>query len=85
MSACEKCWSEAYGRMISCGAKKSQDYYYFQIFEEKEFSGEQCTKQEQDGEFYEERLHLRNHSEIKKRKEYMKIFDEFITEITGGK
>ena len=53
MPACEKCWGDAYLRSLSNG--KDQPTNYREILAERETSGEICSQQEQDGQFYEKR------------------------------
>jgi len=48
MSVCEKCWGEAYMRMMS-NTGKTQSDYYADILHEKELAGIVCTESEQKG------------------------------------
>lgn len=48
MSACEKCWGDAY--LMARATGKSQAECYFQILKESETS---CTPKEQAGQFWD--------------------------------
>lgn len=50
MSACEKCWSDAYFRSITTG--KSQGECYNDILRMR--GNNQCTPKEQAGQFWDE-------------------------------
>ena len=50
MSACEKCWGDAYMRMLSSG-KGQQECYNELLAERKE---KPCSAQEQAGQFWDE-------------------------------
>lgn len=50
MSACEKCWSDAYMRMLSTG--KSQGECYLELLAERKDNP--CTPRQQSGQFWDE-------------------------------
>ena len=52
MSACEKCWSDAYHRSIS-SPMKSQAEYYSELLEERKENP--CSEKDQQGQFYKEK------------------------------
>lgn len=52
MSACEKCWADAYRRML-CFPGKSQAEHYADILEERKDNP--CTVEEQKGQRKEEK------------------------------
>ena len=47
MSACEKCWGDAY--LLSLSSGKSQSECYFELLLER--AGKPCTQEEQTGQF----------------------------------
>lgn len=51
MSACEKCWGDAYRRMMMLGG--SQTEHYYALLEERKDNP--CTPEEQKGEQTNER------------------------------
>jgi hypothetical protein len=46
MSTCEKCWADAYMRMLGEPSKSQTDHYYDLLDERKD---NPCTQDEQDG------------------------------------
>ena len=50
MAACEKCWGDAYRRMLSTG--KSQGECYIELLEERK--NNPCSPKEQAGQFWDE-------------------------------
>jgi hypothetical protein len=46
MTACEKCWADAYRRML-CEPSKSQTEHYMDLLDERK--GSPCSQQEQSG------------------------------------
>ncbi len=51
MSACEKCWSDAYGLMM-CNPEKSQSEHYHDLIKKRE--NNPCSKLQQIGKHYYE-------------------------------
>lgn len=45
---CEKCWSDAYNRMLSFPSKSQTDHYFDLLKERKDIP---CTEKEQKGEY----------------------------------
>jgi len=76
MSACEKCWREA-GRRVMSDTSKTQTDHYGDIIKEKE--GNPCSPQEQSGE----EIEAQSHAVFNETQGYMRIFDQFISDITG--
>ena len=54
MSACEKCWGDAYLRMMTTG--KPQSECYTKILEERE--SDPCTPEEQAGDWWDDELKI---------------------------
>jgi len=52
MSACEKCWDEAYSMMRYTGRPQYECYQH--ILKLKNERGEVCTQREQAGQFWDE-------------------------------
>ena len=50
MTMCEKCWGDAYLRMLSTG--KSQGDCYFELLEERK--NNPCSEKDQSGQFWNE-------------------------------
>ena len=50
MSACEKCWSDAY--LLAWGTGKSQADCYFELLEERKDNP--CTPEQQAGDFWDD-------------------------------
>ncbi len=48
-SPCEKCWADAYNRMIAEG-ERSQSDHYLDLIEERNDAGTPCTEEEQRGD-----------------------------------
>ena len=48
MSACEKCWADAFDRMMSRADGRSQTEHYVELLKEREHHP--CTPEEQAGE-----------------------------------
>ena len=46
MPTCEKCWGDAYMRLLADSSKSQTDHYYDLLKERKE---NPCTKEEQEG------------------------------------
>ncbi len=53
MSCCEKCWSDAYLRMLD-HPSKSQAEHYKDIVAEREKDGSPCSPQEQSGAYWDQ-------------------------------
>ena len=51
MSSCEKCWGDAYMRMLGSGSKDQAEHYHDLIEERK---NNPCTPKEQAGQFWDE-------------------------------
>lgn len=49
---CEKCWSDAYWRMLTIG--RSQGECYYELIKERE--NHPCTLQQQAGEYWDEEM-----------------------------
>jgi len=50
MASCEKCWEDAYMKMMTTG--KSQGECYYDLIEERK--NKPCTEMEQAGQFWDE-------------------------------
>jgi len=51
MSGCEKCWGDAYMRMMADTSKSQADHYHDLITERKD---NPCSPKEQAGQFWKE-------------------------------
>lgn len=51
MSSCEKCWGDAYMRMLGNGTKSQAEHYHDLLQERKD---NPCTPREQAGQFWDE-------------------------------